>query len=101
MQLGSIEELIIFPLSVEQCHADWKIAQNICVELSNDSDERVRANSALGFAYIARKKGKIEKHIVKPILLGLLKNSSDRWARVVDSIQDIDSYMNWQRLLSD
>ncbi|MGG5370333.1 hypothetical protein [Enterococcus sp. AZ196] len=95
LQLGSIEELMILPFSVGEYHADWKTAQNICVELSNLSDERVRANSALGFAYTARTKGKLEKHIVKPILLGLLENCSEHRGRVIDSIQDINSYMNW------
>ena len=71
LQLGNIDELMILPLSVGEYHEDWKTAQNVCVELSNRSDERVRANSALGFTYIARTKGKLEKHIVKPILLEL------------------------------
>ena len=95
LQLGSIEELMILPLSVGENHADWKTAQNVCVELSNHSNERVRANSALGFAYTARTKGKLEKHIVKPILLELLKNCSKHRDRVIDSIQDINVYMDW------
>lgn len=93
LQLGNIEELMILPLSVGEYHTDWKTAQNVCVDLSNHSDERVRANSALGFAYIARTKGKLEKHIVKPILLELLKNCSEHRGRVVDSIQDINIYI--------
>ncbi|MBU5363403.1 hypothetical protein KQI58_20480 [Enterococcus raffinosus] len=94
-QTGSIEELMVLPLSVGEYHSNWKRAQDICVELSKHTDEKVRANSALGIAYIARTKGKLEKHIVKPVLLELLNNCSEyRW-RVIDSIQDINIYMNW------
>ncbi|MBO0457752.1 hypothetical protein JZO77_13510 [Enterococcus hulanensis] len=95
LQFGSIEELTILPLSVGEYHANWKTAQNICVELSNHSDEQVRANSALGLAYIARTKGKLEKHIVKPILLEILRNCSEHRNRVIDSIQDINIFMEW------
>lgn len=93
LQFGSIEELTILPLSVGEYHANWKTAQNICVELSNHSDEQVRANSALGLAYIARTKGKLEKHIVKPILLEILRNCSEHRDRVIDSIQDVNIFM--------
>lgn len=95
LQFGSIEELTILPLSVGEYHANWKTAQNICVELSNHSDEQVRANSALGLANIARTKGKLEKHIVKPILLEILRNCSEHRDRVIDSIQDVNIFMEW------
>ncbi|MGG5372327.1 hypothetical protein [Enterococcus sp. AZ196] len=49
----------------------------------------------MGLGEDSHSKGKLEKHIVKPILLELLKNSSEHRDRVVDSIQDINSYMNW------
>lgn len=95
LQVGTIEEMIILPLSVGQYHRNWKTAQDICVELSNHTDERIRANAALGLAYIARTKGKLEKHIVKPVLLKLLKECREyRW-RVIDSIQDINIFMKW------
>lgn len=95
LQFGSIEELTILPLSVGEYHANWKTAQNICVELSNHSAEQVRANSALGLANIARTKGKLEKHIVKPILLEILRNCSKHRDRVIDSIQDVNIFMEW------
>lgn len=95
LQSSSIEELMILSLSVGEYHANWKRAQDVCVELSKHNDEKVRANSALGIAYIARTKGKLEKHIVKPVLLELLNNCSEyRW-RVIDAIQDVNVFMNW------
>lgn len=53
---GSIEEMTLFSLSVGEYHHDWKKAQDICIVLSNHENEAVRANAALGFAYIARTK---------------------------------------------
>lgn len=96
LQTGTIEEVIILPLSVGQYHMNWKIAQDICAELSEHDDERVRANSALGLAYIARTKGRLEKHIVKPVLLKLLNNCNGHRWRVIDSIEDINIFMKWK-----
>lgn len=95
IQSGSIDELMILPLSIGEYHVSWKRAQDICVELSNHNDEKVRANSALGIAYIARTKGKLEKHIVKPMLLKLLDNCSEHRWRVIDAIKDVNAFMKW------
>lgn len=88
LQTGTLEEMIMLPISVGAYHKNWKVAQDICVELSDHIDERVRTNAALGFAYIARTKGKLEKHIVKPVLFKLLRECNEYKWRVVDSIQD-------------
>lgn len=92
---GTIEEIIRLPLSVGTYCSNWKKAQDLCVKLSVHSDERVRANCALGLSYIARGGGRLEKHIVKPVLLELLRNCEEyRW-RVIDSIKDINDFMKW------
>jgi len=96
LQFGTIEEMIILPLSIGQHNPNWKYAQDICVKLSNHDDERVRANAALGLAYTARTKGKLEKHIVKPVLLKLLNDCTEyRW-RIIDAIEDINLFMKWR-----
>lgn len=94
LQSGILDELIILPLSVGEYHPNWKIAQDICTELTNHADERW-ANAALGLAYIARTKRNLEKHIVKPILLKLLNDCHEyRW-RIIDWIEDINIFMEW------
>lgn len=92
---GTIEEIIVLPLSIGEHHPNWKVAQDICVQLSNHNDERVKANAALGLAYIARTKHKLEKHIVKPVLLKLLRECNGYNWRIIDSIEDINLYMSW------
>lgn len=95
LQSGTIEEQITLPLAVGQNHSKWKTAQDICVELANHTDERVRANAALGLAYVARTKSRLEKHVVKPVLLKLLGDCEEyRW-RVIDAIKDINLYLQW------
>ena len=82
-------------MSVGEYHPDWKFAQDLCIRLSEHENEKVRANAVLGLAYIARTKGRLEKHLVKPILLRELKNCADlRW-RIIDSIEDINLFMKW------
>ncbi|MEY2831720.1 MAG: hypothetical protein RLZZ574_978, partial [Cyanobacteriota bacterium] len=66
---GSIEELLILPLAVGENFPDWKYAQDICLYLAEHSSDKVRANACLGLAYVARTKQRLEKYLVKPILL--------------------------------
>jgi hypothetical protein len=44
---------MILPLSVGESEIEWKSAQDICIALSEHSDAAIRANAALGLAYIA------------------------------------------------
>ncbi len=95
MVSGTIDELIVLPLTVGEYSEDWKAAQDICIQLAEHKDERVRANAALGLAYIARTKRKLDKHLVKPVLLKLLRECTNQKWRIVDSIEDINLYLNW------
>jgi hypothetical protein len=93
MENGDIEELIVLPLSAGENCPDWKTAQDICLRLAEYPDERVKANAALGLAYTARTKGRLEKHIVKPVLLKLLKECTEEGGKVADAIEDVNRYM--------
>ncbi|AFY74517.1 hypothetical protein Syn7502_02546 [Synechococcus sp. PCC 7502] len=89
------EELLVLPLAVGENFPDWKYAQDICLRLAEHNNNQIRANACLGLAYIARTKGKLEKHLVKPILLRELRSQTEwRW-RVEDAIQDINIYLQW------
>lgn len=75
---------------------DWKQAQTICIRSFESDDLRVRANAALGLAYIARTKGQLEKHLVKPLLVKELRENIEyRW-RIIDAITDINYYLGWR-----
>lgn len=90
-----IDALITLPLSVGEYHLNWKYAQKLCVKLSEHPDARVRANAVLGLAYIARTKGKLEKFIVKPVVLRALNENKEFEWRIIDSIDDINLFMKW------
>jgi hypothetical protein len=92
---NQLEELLTLPLSVGENHPNWKFAQDVCVQLSNHESSGVRANAVLGFAYIARTKGQLEKHIVKPIVLRELRENHEFNWRITDSIDDINLFMKW------
>lgn len=95
MERKQYDELFILPLSVGENHPNWKFAQDICVKLSSHESPLVRANAVLGFAYIARTKGQLEKHIVKPIILRELRENHEYNWRILDSITDINLFMKW------
>lgn len=95
LEAGTIEESILLPLRAGETMLDWKSAQTICIKSFDSDDQRVRANAALGLAYIARTKGKLEKHLVKPLLVKELReNIENRW-RIIDAITDINYYLGW------
>ena len=49
----------------------------------------------MGLAYIARTKGRLEKHLVKPLIIKELRENDEfRW-RILDSIEDINSFLDW------
>lgn len=96
LKRNNTDELITLPLAVSENHVNWKYAQDLCVKLSFHKNAAIRANAVLGFAYIARTKRKLEKHIVKPIVLKELKENDEYTCRVVDAIEDINLFMNWK-----
>lgn len=95
LQSNDMDALITLPLSLGEYELDWKFAQDTCMKLAQHEDERVRANAALGLAYIARTKGKLEKNLVKSVLLQLLNDCEEYQWRVIDAINDINLYMGW------
>ena len=95
LSYGTMEELIVLPLAVGEDFPDWKYAQDICLRLADHSSDKVRANACLGLAYVARTKRRLEKHLVKPILLRELRCQTEfRW-RIEDAINDINHYLKW------
>ncbi len=89
------EDCFLLPLSVGAYWDSWKEAQSICIRLFAHTNPLVRANAALGLAYIARNYGKLDKHIVKPYLLQELRqNEAYRW-RIIHALQDIQSFLDW------
>lgn len=96
LSCGTMEELLILPLTVGENFPDWKYAQDICLRLAEHSIDKVRANACLGLAYVARTKQRLEKHFVKPILLRELRCQTEfRW-RIEDAIKDINFYLKWR-----
>lgn len=93
---GSIQELLILPLAVGEHCPNWKYAQDLCLRLAEHSEDAVRANACLGLAYIARTKQRLEKHLVKPILLRELRYQIEFGWRVEDAIKDINRYLGWR-----
>ncbi|MDF9841502.1 MULTISPECIES: hypothetical protein [unclassified Paenibacillus] len=91
-----IEELIFLPISVGLYHHSWKIAQNLCLELAQHKDAHVRANAVFGLAHIARTKGKLDKRIIKPIILKELRQNEEYRGMIIDAISDINQFLGWK-----
>ena len=92
---GTYEETVRLPLEVGMNHHDWKFAQNVCLQLAEHEDEAVRANAVLGLAYIARTKGELSKHLVKPVIFRELRRSENFKWRIEDAICDINLFLGW------
>jgi hypothetical protein len=92
-----VERLRTLPINLGFNHENWRFIQDVCVRLSEHRDSAVRSNSLLGLTYAARFRGKVEKNVVKPVLLRALKDCDSNVAAVAqDAIDDINHLMKWR-----
>jgi len=76
---------------------NWRFIQDVCVRLSEHRDSQIRSNSLLGLSYAARFRGRVEKNVVKPVLLRGLKDPDPVVAATAqDAIDDINCLMGWR-----
>jgi len=89
-----VEALTLIPIKLCFCHENWRFVQDVSVRRSEHPNEYVRGNSFRGFAYTAMNLNKLEKNIVKPILLRGIKDESD-WVKgcAQDALDDINHYL--------
>ena len=96
LEHGKEDELMLLPLSVGTYGKNWKEAQDICTKLMEHKNPAIRANAAMGLAYIARNHGMLDKRIVKPYLLKELRENMEYEWRIKDAISDINMFMGWK-----
>ena len=82
----------------EYCE-DWKFAQDVCLGLVENQDERIRVNALLGLSYIARNHCKLEKNKVYIAAKKVLKSKMTmaNTYRAFDAIDDIYIFMKWRK----
>ncbi|MBK1791003.1 hypothetical protein [Persicirhabdus sediminis] len=96
IEKNDVERLLMIPIELGFHHDNWRFIQDISVRLSEHSDPSVRANSLFGIEYAARFKGRIEKNIVKPVLLRALADEVPQVShRAEETIEAINHLMNW------
>jgi hypothetical protein len=92
-----LEVVRLIPIRLGFNHENWKFIQDICVRLAAHRDSQVRCNSLLGLSYAARFRGRVEKNVVKPVLLRGLKDTDPVVAGTAqDAIDDINRLMGWR-----
>jgi hypothetical protein len=91
---NDVERLLMIPIELGFHHDNWKFIQDISVKLSEHEDSRVRANALFGIEYAARFRGRIEKNVVKPVLLRALRDQDSHVAaRALDTIEAVNHLM--------
>ena len=94
---NDIERLLVIPIELGFHHENWKFIQDISVKLSEHEDPRVRANALYGIEYAARFRGRVEKNVVKPVLLRALRDQDSHVAaRALDTIEAVNHLMGWK-----
>ncbi len=97
IQDGDLEILRLAGASFGMYNPNWKVAQDLCIRLTEHSDKTVRGNAILGLSYVARFRGKLEKHIVEPVLLrALMDPEQEVQERAQDAVSEINNFMNWR-----
>lgn len=94
---NDLEALLLLPMKLGFNHTDWRFIQNICVVLSEHENEAIRGNSFYGLGYAAMTHRKLEKNIVKPVLLRGLKDQSQYVRQNAQvALDDVNQYMKWK-----
>jgi hypothetical protein len=94
---NNLEVLRELCIPLGKVHANWKFAQDVCVELSGHEDEGIRGSALMGLSMVTMCHQKIEKNIVKPVLLRGLKDESEFVRHAANTaVQDINSWMKWR-----
>lgn len=91
----NLGDIIRLPLSVGMNHPNWKYAQDLCIKLAESNDLRIRTNALRGLGYVAMTKGKLEKHLVKPLLINALKSEHKEELDIVDIVIMINRDLKW------
>lgn len=86
-----VERLRTLPIDLAFHHENWRFIQDICVRLSDHKDPTVRGNALEGFHLVAEFHRRLEKNVVKPVLL---RGQKDEDAFVASKARDVISYVN-------
>lgn len=93
---GSWEQLMLLPLGVGWNWPDWRYAQSVCLRLAEHQDAAIRANACQGLSYIAQRCGRLDKRLVRPVLLRELRTQVEfRW-RIEEALADINHFLHWR-----
>lgn len=92
-----IERLRLLPIDLGFNHENWRFIQDVCVRLSDLRDTIIRANALMSLSYVARFRGRLDKNVVKPVLLRGLRDSEPLVAQeAADAIEAINKLMGWR-----
>ncbi len=92
-----IQRLMRLPFDLGLNHENWHFIQEVCVRLSEHRDWRIRSSSLQGLAYAAEFHRRLERNIVKPVLLRALKDTEPQVVqRAEEAIAYINQYMKWR-----
>lgn len=95
LENGSREQLLEFALSVGEYGSNRQKAQELCLNLLENTDAEIRANAIKGLSYIARNHRFLDKRRVKPYLLRELRENTEFREDIANSIEDIRSFLDW------
>lgn len=93
---NDVERMIKIPIELGFHHENWRFIQDISVKLAEHEDSRVRANALYGIEYAARFRGRVERNIVKPVLLRALRDQdAEVSSRARETIDAVNHLMGW------
>lgn len=91
-----VERLRLVCIELGMHHDNWKFIQDIAVRLSDHPDTWVRRNALFGIEYAARFRGRIEKNVVKPVLLRALRDEASEVSSFAEEvIATVNQLMGW------
>jgi hypothetical protein len=83
-------------MPLAKTHDNWRFSQDICIKLSVHNDPSIRRDAILSLSLITLFHHKIEKNIIKPVLLNGLEDKDQKVREAAQTaLNDINHWMNW------
>ena len=89
--------LIEIPYSVGKYYEDRKAAQDICLQLAEHVNGRIRASAIYGLSYIARVHRCLDRDIVLPVIKREFFDNTEYHEDICAAIDDIILFLKWRK----
>lgn len=90
------EEMHLVPIVVALSYPDPLTAQSVCVTLSINPDNKVRANALISLGHLARRFRALDESVVRPLIESAIRDSEPSIReQALAAADEIHQFLHW------